>query len=90
MAGNAARRGDNCIVVVTVQSARSSSPSAPARFSGRALVLDLSGSPALTPRLALVLDVAGSTGVALVLDLAGRGTSLRGCIMMVNGLRRET
>ena len=66
MARYAARRGDKCIVVVTVASARSSTSSEPARFSGGALDVGVTGSA----RLALVLDVAGTPRPAFVLEIA--------------------
>ena len=66
MARYAARRGDKCIVVVTVASARSSTSSEPARFSGGALDVGVTGSA----RLALVLDVAGTPHPAFVLEIA--------------------
>ncbi len=64
MPRDATRRGDECVVVVAVASARSSTLGEVAGPPGLALVLDVAGSPGL----ALVLDVAGSPRLALVLD----------------------
>ena len=69
MPRDATRRGDECVVVVAVASARSSTVSEVTGTLRLALVLDVAGSPALTPRLALVLGTAvlltGSTTAAL-------------------------
>ncbi len=62
MPRDATRRGDECVVVVAVASARTGS-STVSEVTGTlrlALVLGVAGSSALTPCLALVLDVAGS------------------------------
>jgi hypothetical protein len=66
MARYAGCRGDKCIVVVTVESARSSTSSEPARFSGRALDVGVTGSA----RPAVVLGIAGSPALTLALTIA--------------------
>ena len=58
MPRDATRRGDECIVVVAVASARSSTLGKVAGPPGLALDVGVAGSSALTPGLALVLDVA--------------------------------
>ncbi len=70
MARYAGRRGDNCIVVVTVASARSSTLGEIAGPPRLTLVLGIPGSAALTPRLALVLGIAVLSALTLALTIA--------------------
>jgi hypothetical protein len=78
MPRDATRRGDECVVVVAVASAGSSTVSEVAGPPCLALVLDVAGAPGL----ALVIDVAGSPGLALVLDVAGSPAFTPRCLLL--------
>ncbi len=58
MPRDATRRGDECVVVVAVASARSSTLGEVAGPSRLALVLDVACSPALTPRRSMFAIVS--------------------------------